>query len=85
MSDAIRGARRESKTVSGDIAMDDFLQSGFIDWDDSLLEAFNFFSIVVDANDVVPNVRETSTRYESDIPRANDSDIHTQPIKSEPL
>ena len=50
------------QTVSGNVAMNDFFQTGFVDWNASSLERLNFSLVVVYANDIVTDIGKTGPR-----------------------
>ena len=64
---AFLGACGEMKAASGDIAVDQFLESGFVNGNFALDELLDFFSVVVDANDVMADLGKASARDETDI------------------
>ena len=53
--------------MSGNIAMNDFFQTGLVDWNAPRLEGFYFDLIVVDANNVVTDVGKARARDQTDI------------------
>jgi len=64
------------QTVRGNIAMDNFFQAGLIDWNAPGLEGFNFFLIIVYANDVVADVGKTCSRDKPNVTRTDDRNVH---------
>lgn len=55
------------KAASGDIAVDQLLESGLVNGNFALDELLDFFGVVVDANDVMANLGKASARDETDI------------------
>jgi len=70
--DSFTNAAAEAQTVGRDVAMDDLLQPGLINRDPAGLEGFDFFFIVVDANDIVSDVGEAGAGNETYIAGADD-------------
>src|SRR5580704_15424772 len=56
--------------------MNNFFQTGFENWDIPFLEAVYLFLVIVDADDVMPDIGKASASYETDISRTNDRNIH---------
>ena len=60
-------AAGETQPFRGDIAMDHFLQARLVDWNHPGLQRLDFARVVIHANDVVPDVRETGPGYKANI------------------
>jgi hypothetical protein len=63
MIDTIRGAVRKSQSTSGNVAVHDFFQAGFVNRNKPFLEALDLSLVVIDANDIVTNIRETGSSH----------------------
>ena len=66
------------QTVRGNVAMDNFFQAGLIDGKAPGLEGFNFFLIVVYANDIVTDVGKTCPRDKANVARTDNRNIHDE-------
>ena len=60
------------QTVSGNVSINDFFQTGLIDWNAPGLECFYLSFIIVYANDIVTDVRKTGPRDEPHVAGTDD-------------
>src|SRR5205085_11429954 len=65
--DAFLEAAGKPKPMRRNVAMHDFLETGFVDRDLAGLERLHFARIVVDANDVVADIGKTSARDKANV------------------
>ena len=59
------------ESLRGDIAVNYFLQSRFVDRYLAGFELFHFPGVVIDANDMMTDVGETGARHQADVPGAD--------------
>jgi hypothetical protein len=64
------------QALGRDVAVDEFLEAGFVDGDFSCLKSVHLALVVIDADDMVADFREAGPRDETDITRTNDAEIH---------
>ena len=69
--DAFFDAAAETQTARGDVAMNDFFQTRFVNWHTPGLKCFDLVGVVIDTDDIVADVGETSAGDEPYITRAN--------------
>src|SRR5436305_13781221 len=65
--DAFFNTTAETQPVRGDVAMNQFFQTGFVDRDTAGASFFNFARIVIDAGHVVTNISKAGAGDEADI------------------
>ena len=58
------------------VPMDDFLQAGFVNRHLARLKRFHFARVVIDADDVMPDVSKAGAGHEADITGTDDGKIH---------
>ena len=68
MIDAVGDAVRKSQSMSRNVAINNFFQAGFVNRDVSALETVDLFLVVIDADDSVTDIGETSASHQTDIP-----------------
>src|SRR2546423_7154272 len=69
---AFANAAAEMQTVRGNIAMNDFLQTRFVNWNAAGLQDLNFCSVIIDADHVVADVGKTSAGHEPNVSGTDD-------------
>jgi len=69
-------AAGKTQPARGDIAVNYFFKSRFINWHLAGLQLFDLLRVVIDANDVVPNIGETGAGHEADVTGADDCKVH---------
>ena len=74
--DAFLGAAGETQSLRGNIAVDDFLKARLVDRDFAGLQRFHFSRVVIDADDVMADVGETSAGHQTDVTGTDDGNIH---------
>src|SRR2546430_17317658 len=62
--------------MRGDVAMDHFLETGFVNRHFASLQRFDFPRVVIDADNVVAHVGEASAGDNTDVTGTNDGKIH---------
>src|SRR4029450_3545972 len=75
--------RREAEPAGALVLRDDLFQARLVDGDSSGLKSRDLRGILVDADDVHPEVREAGPRYEPDVARTDDADVHLNPSVAE--
>ena len=73
---AVLGGVGEPQALGGDVAVDEFLQAGLVDRDLAGLQRIDFALVVIDADDVMADFRETSAGNKADVAGTNDAEIH---------
>jgi hypothetical protein len=61
-----------------DIAVDDFFETGLVNWHATRLKGFDLCFIVVDADDVVADVGKTGPGDKTNVARTDDRNIHDE-------
>src|SRR6202011_2327038 len=67
----------KSQPASRNIAVNDLLEAGLVNGNIAALKAFDLSLVVIDADDIMADIRETSARNKTDISGANDRNIHS--------
>ena len=66
----------EAETPGGDVLGYDFFEARFINGDLAGEQLGDFLLVVVDADDLVPHLREAGARGEPYVTRSDDGDFH---------
>src|SRR6202040_1780319 len=74
--DPFPNAASEPQPMCGDVAMDHFLETGFVDRHFASLQCFDFPRVVIDADNVVAHVGEASAGDKTDVTGTDDGKIH---------
>src|ERR1043166_2476062 len=70
--DAFLNVSAKAQTTRGNVAMDHLFETGFVDWDLARLERLDLAWVVINADDVVANIRKTGARNQTDITGTDD-------------
>ena len=76
MVNAVFDAGRKAQSACGNVALNQFLETGLVDRYLPTPQAINFFLVVVYADDIVADIGQASAGHKTDISRANNTDIH---------
>jgi hypothetical protein len=68
MLNAIFDAVSKAQPARGNVAMNHFLQAGFVDRYMTALQRVDLSLVVVNADNIMANIGEASTRHQADIP-----------------
>ena len=69
---------REAQPLGRDVAMHEILKPRLIDRDLPRLEHIHLALVIIDTNDVVPDLGKTSARNKADIAGTDDAEIHKE-------
>jgi hypothetical protein len=73
---AVGNAAGKSQSVRRNVAMNDFFQAGFVNRDMPAAETIELSLVVVDADNIMADIGEAGASHQTDISRANNSNIH---------
>ena len=74
--DPFLNAAGEAQPLGRNITMDEFFESGFVNWNFACAQSFDLSGIIVDASNVMANFGKTGAGNKTDVPRTDDRNIH---------
>src|SRR5438309_622851 len=74
--DPFLDATSEAQPLGRNITMDEFFESGFVNWNFACAQSFDFSGIIVDASNVMANFGKTGAGNKTDVYRTDDCNIH---------